>query len=321
MRILRTVCLSLWGNIRTVLLFGWVASLQRLCRGIEQARRGNAGTSERERRVTRSRCAALSDPAFVHPDPLIYSQSQLMSLGLPVTWDNPDIQLYRGGAPVPSGHLDPDTEYDIVARIWNNSIDAPVLGLPVNFSYMSFGIGAKTEAIGQAGVNLGVKGGADHPAFARVPWRTPREPGHYCIQVVLDWLDDANPSNNVGQENTVVGKLHSPAEFRFPLRNDMERPQAFRLEVDTYTIPEPPPCGRDREDWKARHDRSAYRVPQGWRVEFDQDEVSLLPGEERTIRVVVDAPDDFRGRQAFNVNAVYGEGRLAGGVTLYVERN
>lgn len=39
----------------------------------------------------------VNNPAFHRPDPCIYSQQYLLSLGLPVTWDNPDIVLRRNG--------------------------------------------------------------------------------------------------------------------------------------------------------------------------------------------------------------------------------
>ena len=94
-----------------------------------------------------------------------------MSQGLVVTWDNPDIALYRNGALVPSSQLASDTEYEIVARIWNNSTDAPVAMLPVVFSYLSFGIATLSHPIGSDTVNLGVKGGQNHPAFGHVKWR------------------------------------------------------------------------------------------------------------------------------------------------------
>jgi hypothetical protein len=52
---------------------------------------------------------------------------------------------------------------------------------------------------------MGVKGGTNHPALARMVWKTPPVPGHYCIQVVLKWIDDVNPENNLGQNNVDMG--------------------------------------------------------------------------------------------------------------------
>ena len=138
-----------------------------------------------------------------------------MSLGLAVTWDNPDIQLYENSAPVSSSQLKADTDYEIVARIWNNSTEAPVVNLPVHFTYMSFGVGTQSHGIGDTQVNLGVKGGSNHPAFAHMLWHTPAAAGHYCIRVNLDWNDDANPNNNLGQENTNVVQAHSPGSSTF----------------------------------------------------------------------------------------------------------
>src|SRR6202022_4729558 len=55
--------------------------------------------------------------AYRQPDPLIYSQQYLQSLGLAVTWDNPDIHLELPalpGVPVDVHTLKPDTVYDVV---------------------------------------------------------------------------------------------------------------------------------------------------------------------------------------------------------------
>jgi hypothetical protein len=68
---------------------------------------------------------------------MIYSQQYLMSQGLAVTWDNPDIHLELGGVTVDSHDLKPNTTYDVIARIWNNSLDAVVVGMPVAFSFSS----------------------------------------------------------------------------------------------------------------------------------------------------------------------------------------
>src|SRR5262245_217485 len=71
-------------------------------------------------------CLTVSHPSYHQPDPCIYSQFWLTKLGLPVTWDNPDIDLLRNGVVVDEHHLLPSTEYEVRARIWNNSYDAPV---------------------------------------------------------------------------------------------------------------------------------------------------------------------------------------------------
>lgn len=281
------------------------------------------------------RCVKISDPAYKRPDPLIYAQYYLMGQGLAVTWDNPDIEIKRGGVTVPPHMLEPDTEYEVVARIWNNSTEAPVVDLPVKFSYLSFGIGTTSTWIDEAKTDLGVKGGANHPAFASVKWRTPADPGHYCIQVLLDWLDDVNPNNNLGQDNTTVGVAHSPAKFEFRLRNGERERAEFRLEADAYALPELPICGerpRPRPSRRplrtfpgtiaavpAGHTRQAHPIPPGWLVTFDPAQAALGPGEEISVAVNIEPPAGFTGRKAVNVHAFSARG-LAGGVTLYVER-
>jgi len=59
---------------------------------------------------------------------MIYSQFYLMSKGVAITWDNPDIQLFDGGGVGVASHaLTPSTPYEIRARIWNGSTDAPAV--------------------------------------------------------------------------------------------------------------------------------------------------------------------------------------------------
>lgn len=322
--------------VRIVLVEGWAAIgvvLRRLL-AVLRARCERAKRPGRESRVTEQQCVPVREPAYKRPDPLIYSQSYLMAQGLAVTWDNPDIVLRRNGADVPSSSLLPDTEYEIVARIWNNSTDAPVVQMPVRFSFVSFGVGAAHKPIADTAVDLGVKGGPNHPAFAAVKWRTPATPGHYCIQVLLDWFDDINPNNNLGQENTVVGVAQSPAQFTFTLRNAARERQAFRFEVDTYTLPAQAPCPRERplindantargpgaprRPVPPEHDRRQHPVPEGWRADFDPAEPLLAPGEEILVKGRITPPPGFKGRKSFNVNVFHRDG-LAGGVTVHVQ--
>ncbi len=296
-------------------------------------RRGSP--ANRRRRESNKPCVTVPGRVHRRPDPLIYSQKYLLSQGLAVTWDNPDIHLELGGVPISSHSLQPDTVYDIIARIWNGSTSAPAVNMPVKFSFLTFGIGTAKVPIGETRVDLPVKGATGHPAFTRIPWRTPATPGHYCIQAELIWTDDANPNNNLGQENTDVQPLNPPhATFTFPVRNDSQRPRVLALEADTYVIPVPLPCeGQDpgtqsnltRAEIAARgevalrrHGRYLFPVPQDWRVLIEPRELRLAPGEERLVTVDVTAPDNFSGGQGFNVNAFEGD-LLVGGVSLYVQ--
>ena len=180
---------------------------------------------------------------YKRPDPLIYSQGYLMAKGLAVTWDNPDIQLFDGATPVPSHDILPAKTYRVAARIWNGSTDGVAVNMLVKFYYLTFGIGASRTFIAQAFVNVPVKGSPALPALVEVDWPTPSTPGHYCLQAELNWPDDANPDNNLGQENITIKKLNSPnATFTFPLRNDSAFARTLRLEADGYAIPAREPC-------------------------------------------------------------------------------
>jgi hypothetical protein len=305
------------------LLFGWVtaardiwAILRRLCR--RRHRR-----TEHGRYVSPNRCVPIIDPAFAKPDPLIYDQYYLTSLGLAVTWDNPDIQLYLNGSPVSSSLLLPGTTYEIVAQVWNNSTDAPAVAMPVRFSYLDFGVGTLSVPIGSTAINLGVKGGSSCPAFASMLWTTPTAAGHYCIQVELEPFDDANPNNNLGQENTNVGTAHSPAVFELALRNDTPEAKTYAFEVDTYTPGTPDPCSDGGDDAKARaarlarHRRGAHPLPPGWTVQIAPEAPSLAPGASIQLQITATPPAGFTGEQVLNVNAFHSRG-IAGGVTLTV---
>lgn len=285
-------------------------------------KRSNAGQRPR-RKSGRSDCQPVSSDNYRRPDPLIYDQYYLMAQGIAVSWDNPDIRIELNGQPVDPHDLLPSTSYDIVARIWNGSADAPVAQLPVRFSYLSFGIGTQSNTIpGEVVVDLGVKGSANCPAYARHSWTTPNTPGHYCLQVDFTWSDDANPSNNLGQQNTDVRPLQSPnAQFAFVVGNQGRAAERLTLRADGYVIPELGPCGAADgasaiRAWRIASQRADDQViPAGWKVAITPFTLEVGPGEERTVTVDVVAPDGFSGAQQFNINAFDGA-RLVGGVTL-----
>jgi hypothetical protein len=313
----------LWVIVRT-LLYGWLLAIRDLLARLSRARRlqKRHGRTKRERRISRARCVPIDHPAFVRPDPLLYSQWYLLSLGLAVTWDNPDIQLWRGGVAVSSSLLEPDTTYDVVARIWNASPDAPVIQMPVHFSYLDFGAGTISVPIASDTVNIGVKGSASQPAFATVPWRTPSMPGHYCLQVLLEPADDSNFANNLGQENTNVGHATSPAEFTFALRNDTPWPHRYRFAVDGYLLPPQEPCSHEEAAARRlqRHKLPSHALPPGWVVALEPETPSLDAGEQIVVSATITPPSNWSGSQAVNVNA-YHEHGLAGGVTFTVEKD
>lgn len=304
------------GFIARTILYAWFPALLRMLRAL--CRRLGDKRSERDKRAARSHCVPIDDPAFLRPDPLIYSQARLMQLGLAVTWDNPDIQLFREGVPVSSHELLADTEYEVRARCWNDSFDAPAVDCSVHFSYLDFGIGTVSKPIGSTTVDIGVKGSTTQPAFASIKWRTPRQPGHYCLQALLDPLDDRDTGNNLGQENTDVKVAQSPVPFDFTLRNDGRKERRFHFEVTAYELRRQPCRGTDAKNRLAAHRREDHRIPAGWAVTITPPTASLSPGQSIQVDVVITPPDGFVGEQAFNIDAFDQAGAAAGGVTLKV---
>ncbi len=365
MNVISSILMFFAAAFRAIFLDGWRALPDLLNLFLAMLRRCAArlGLDHNRKKRDPARCSPIRRPEFKRPDPLIYSQSYLMSLGLAVTWDNPDITLEKATGPLqPNAPPDPsktvashdlkaNTEYDVVARIWNGSTAAPVVDLPVRFRFFGFGIGTQGQPIGDAATDLGVKGGPGCPAFARVRWRTPKTAGHYCIQAFLDWFDDLNPANNLGQENTNVGIAQSPAKFAFRLRNQREERQPFRFVTDTYTIPVANPCRVvDRAREKAARDEKRQRnldqrmppvagrpetfpppdipphhafgnhgVPAGWDIAITPASPVLAGGEEIDVKVEIIPPPGFTGRKSFNIHAFDAIG-LAGGVTLHVDK-
>ena len=137
---------------------------------------------EHESKRARTRCVPIHDPAFKRPDPFLYAQYFLIDHGFNVTWDNPDFAIFDAGVQVAAHNLKPGTEYDIVVRVWNATLDCPVVLMPVYLSYLSFGVGTVSHPIAMGKVNVGVKGSGTNPGYANFKWTTPREDGHYCLQ-------------------------------------------------------------------------------------------------------------------------------------------
>ncbi|MGI9169601.1 MAG: hypothetical protein ACR2FH_05395 [Caulobacteraceae bacterium] len=268
----------------------------------------------RGRRPAANACCACP-PALKKPDPFLYSQAWLTSQGYPVTWDNPDIFIYQNGVLVDPHDLHASTTYTVVARIWNNSADIPVVDMPVVFSYLSFGMGAQSNPIGTVTTDLGVIGLPGCPAFPQIAWTTPAALGHYCLQVLCQPPDDSNWLNNMGQRNADVAQAHSPAAFSFAVGNHgRKRPRTVRFTLDSYALPPLPPCdARPKTIGK-----TAPPVPEGWTVVLTPDRFILGPDEERQVQAAITPPPGFSGSMPINVHAWDAAG-LIGGVTLIVE--
>jgi hypothetical protein len=315
--------------------------LRKICRKIhgDPKGQGSVGHDPQKR-------LPIPSTIYKRPDPMIYSQQYLMSQGVAVTWDNPDIQLEENGTPVSSHSVKPSTQYKILARIWNNSTQAPAVNMLVRFYYIDFGAGGAKKHIGNTYVDVAVKGSANLPAFAGLDWLSPAQPGHYCLQVELVWSDDANPLNNLGQENIDIKKLNSPqAQFEFPVRNDFPERKKFELRADCYRLPARIPCkdiattaniqgkapdntvsmlahaeSNTRANLMKPHWYAEQTLPDNWEVKIEPaDTFALDAGETRLVKVTVIAPDEPVDPRPVNIN-VFVENKLVDGVTLYVHK-
>lgn len=292
-------------------------------------------------------CLPVPPGIYLRPDASIYSQSYLMSLGMAVTWDNPDISLTDlGGNVIGSHDLLPSTQYIVRATIHNRSNQAPAPGMPVNFSLISFGVGGDTvQKIGSTLINLPVRGAPGEPALATITWTTPALPGHYCIQVDAIWLDDANPLDNTGQENTVVrgGKPGQKLVFTIPVRNVLQGTRKLNVHLTSYVLPERPimPSSNSRnagglpEDARrpspgstresllqriiAANAEDWFPVPADWIPELSHRELTIE--SERTMdllfSVTVPLAAPVNAEQRFNIAVTDDAKRqLVGGVTI-----
>lgn len=161
-----------------------------------------------------SPCVYVPERISNRPDPCIYSQTELMQLGQPVTWDNPDVAIFRGGVEQYTYGLAPATDYDVVVTVHNASRSKPALGTEIAVEWVEFGAGGQIRhPIGTAFVDVPMWPGTTTATFS---WRTPANPGHYCIEVDLAHPDDGNPVNNRGWNNTQVLEAHS--QVRSPVR-------------------------------------------------------------------------------------------------------
>lgn len=208
-----------------------------------------------EEEIEEEDCGQIPENLIRRPDPSIYSQQYLMSQGLPVTWNNPDIWVAPASDPTAiepdSYHLKDDTDYIASVRVHNASTDAAI-GVRVRLVYRPWSFNSpevvpvETDANGNEVVKF-VDIPAMGAAIAQFNWHTPKlEAGqqkHFCLQALLSHPLDINPANNIGQENTNVYAQNpgsvAPGEvamIEVPLFNVGRRVENFRFRWDAYTI-------------------------------------------------------------------------------------
>jgi hypothetical protein len=262
------------------------------------------------------------------PDPYLYSQFYLQNLGLPFTWDNPDVRLFRNGVEAYTYNLLPDTEYRLVVTLHNNSTQKAAPQTDVEIVWIEFGIGGGVAArhpISHPQVDIAARGQPGEPATVQTTWRTPAQPGHYCIEVTLAHPVDGNNGNNRGWNNTLVKDglpgetlaVEIPVWNAFPksgYKGDefLEAISKVELALDSYELRFP-----QEEDEEGLRTLFAP-VPAAWDAALDRAELRLPPGggpEQVTLQFTVPADAGAGTRQVFNVSGTV-KGRPTGGVTV-----
>ena len=159
-------------------------------------------------------CVYVPERIINRPDPCLYSQFLLMQLGLPVTWDNPDVAIFLGGVEQNTYDLLADTEYDIEVTVHNSSREKAAQGTQVAVRWIEFGAGGQIRhPIATPTADIPTWPGV---ATVTTKWRTPTTPGHYCLEVEVSHPQDASLANNRGWNNTQVKAAAS--EVRTPIR-------------------------------------------------------------------------------------------------------
>jgi len=168
-------------------------------------------------------CVYIPERIINRPDPCIYDQFLLMQLGLPVTWDNPDVAIFLNGIEQYTYDLRVNTEYDVLITVHNTSREKPALGTLVDVGWVEFGAGGQVVArhpIALVNTDVPLWPGT---SVVAVKWTTPANEGHYCIDVVLSHPDDGNPSNNRGWNNTQVKAAASEVRTAIRVFNQWPR--------------------------------------------------------------------------------------------------
>lgn len=300
----------------------------------------------------RQSCLHVPPSVWKKPDPFLYSQLYLMSQGLDVEWTNPDIWLEEAahpGLPITGNPL-ADTDYDIVARVWNGSFEAPAFNVIAEFLVASYGVGWTAQSIGTQVIPIVQVRGLG-PSYARQRWRTPPEEGHFCLVVRLFHPDDANPNNNEGQENLYVvqASANPGVTLDLPLHNAQRQAIQMSFEASTYKVPEIKEVRRRLEevmtsvpdgnparplsDFSFRkvaavvgpairkwHSRGSSPVPATWSVRLPEQPVSLAPGQSQTLRIPIGLPEGMGpARYQLSIHVSLTSEVPYGGVTYQIE--
>jgi hypothetical protein len=237
------------------------------------------------------------------PDPYIYCQwdSSTWHLnpdGGDLIWNNPCIELFDDHrVSVPSNDLEAMEPYTIRATIYNNATVAAV-DTDVTFEWADWGAGQRTwNLINTKTVTVpAATGTVSGTATAEADW-TPSRTGHTCLWVTIHHPWDENLDNNKGQENTDVHHVSSPGVISFPVNNPTNTTALVYVEVRQIG---------EKTIWPATITRDYPQVQE--------------PGEERTVRLIVEAPAEaHEGEKRIFTATAYINGEVIGGIETKVD--
>lgn len=271
-------------------------------------------------------CIRLPFEVTRYPDPCIYSQFFLMANNQPVTWDNPNVEIFLAGNSQDTYNLAVDTTYQVRVGIENASPFFDSIGTQVQVNMLTFGIGQPTPTLIHS-FSVDVPAATPFPGVpGTFDWKTPATSGHYCIQVLIHHANDINPANNEGWNNTNVKEVATGEQFMLaiPIANPVELGRdkkqregfmrefsAIRISIDSYEL-DPERIGADPPDVLLAQRETV------WGAKVTPDAIQIEPGTAGTdLRFEVTVPNDaVAGTTAvFNVSARAGN-RPIGGVTI-----
>ena len=193
------------------------ASLERM-----QGRRSLCGLLGIPPRRKRDCCLHLDNVDVRKPDPSTYDQIRLLSLGLPITFNSPDIDTINFWPVVPIPELN--------VRLRNLSTEVPAAGTRVDMAWSRWGIGQVRLPIGSITTNLGP--GAEGAVKLATPPALIAEK-RFGLFVTVFHPHDKDAGNNTGEQvidgmRTSEGRTRS---FTFPVRNPGSAGGTIHLQV------------------------------------------------------------------------------------------
>lgn len=180
-------------------------------------------------RRKRDCCVPLDNVDVRKPDPSTYDQTRLLSAGVPITFNSPDIDTINFWPVVPIPELN--------VRLRNLSTEVPAAGTRVDMAWSRWGIGQVRSPVGSIAIDLapGTEGAvklATPPALIAA--------GRFALFVKVFHPHDKDAGNNTG-EQTIDGMRTSEGRtrsFTFPVRNP--GPAAGNIQLQVLAGPAAP---------------------------------------------------------------------------------